>query len=67
MSVLQNLPTIEELRAFEASAAKPASDMERILAIQNLVVAAYKMRRRLEAVAMGRDVEATVLSQGGGA
>ncbi len=66
MNLLDNLPTVDDLKSLEASAAKPATDLERTLAIQNLVVAAYKMRRRLEALQMGRDVEATVLSQGGG-
>lgn len=64
--LLAGLPTIDDIRTWEALAVKPATDLERQLALTNLVAALYRSRRRLEAIAMGRDVEQTVFETGGG-
>lgn len=66
--LLEGLPSVDELRTWETSAthAKAEMDLEVLLALQNFIAAAYRMRRRLEAVAMGRDVEQQVFISGGG-
>jgi hypothetical protein len=65
-ALLEGLPTVDELKVWEEAVTHPKTDLEAPLATQNAFVALYKMRRRLEAVAMGRDVEATVFEKGGG-
>jgi hypothetical protein len=65
-ALLAGLPTLEDIKHWEDAVKKPTTQLEAQLAVSNLIAALYRSRRRLEAIAMGRDVEATVIGEGGG-